>query len=189
MVRKLTCRRCGRSFESERALKQHLKSKHFSYYLARHAMPPTAVIILISIAVVLAAQSYLAGLRTPPTTTQEDLLKNFLTPQDKLAMHIHPRIQIFVDGQEVKVPAGIGISRGKEKYIHTHSDDGIIHVESPIQHDFTLDDFFKVWGKRFDEACFDIYCGNITVNGQPAADPQTYVLRDGEEIVIEVSTA
>ena len=32
-------------------------------------------------------------------------------------------------------------------WLHTHTPDGIIHIESPVQRAFTLGDFFDVWGQ------------------------------------------
>ena len=56
--------------------------------------------------------------------------------------------------------------------------------------EFTLGDLMKVWGKRLDDNCFDTYCGKVRVivNGQEVQDPLNYVMRDRDEITIEVST-
>ena len=32
-------------------------------------------------------------------------------------------------------------------YLHTHSADGIIHIESPVTRTYTLGNFFDVWGR------------------------------------------
>ena len=68
------------------------------------------------------------------------------------ALHTHQHIDIYVDGQPVVVPAYIGINatEGFLSPIHTHDSTGIIHVESPTVRDFTLGEFFDVWGVRFD---------------------------------------
>jgi len=194
MVEKVKCSRCERSFSSRKALSQHLRDRHFAYYFGRRFAPIIAVVALVSVAAAVALPSYLAN--PPPATTQtttsngEDLLSKFLQPNERLAFHIHPELKIFVDGKELTIPANIGIEPAGSRYIHTHQSDGVIHVESPVLHDFTLGDFFKVWGKRFDETCFDTHCGQVrvTVNGVGIRNPAGYVLKDRDKIVVEVST-
>ena len=44
------------------------------------------------------------------------------------------------------IPAGIGIIPNHCIFwLHTHDDSGIIHIESPIRTEFSLDQFLKVW--------------------------------------------
>jgi hypothetical protein len=75
--------------------------------------------------------------------------------------HIHVHLAIFVDGQEQLVPFGIGIGQPWQVedsaegpfvtdgscfyWIHTHTEDGVVHIESPIRRRFTLGDFFAIW--------------------------------------------
>lgn len=82
---------------------------------------------------------------------------------EHLLFHVHTHLMIFVDGQPRQVPYGIAIvpprtvsqtangpfvTRGSCFYwLHTHADDGIIHIESPVQRTFTLGDFFAIWGQ------------------------------------------
>src|SRR3989344_4637794 len=65
--------------------------------------------------------------------------------------HIHPHLTIIIDGQKHTIPASIGITFSCMHPLHTHDDTGEIHVESPEQRDFTLADFFAVWGKPFNK--------------------------------------
>jgi hypothetical protein len=76
-------------------------------------------------------------------------------------VHVHVHLAIFVNGQEQQVPFGIGIGQPWQVsdsdegpfvedgscfyWIHTHTQDGIVHIESPIRRRFTLGDFFAVW--------------------------------------------
>ena len=72
--------------------------------------------------------------------------------QEYTTYHIHAHLDIFVDGQHSQVPAQIGIENTCLYWLHTHTPDGIIHMESPKQRDFTLGEFFDVWkstGKGF----------------------------------------
>jgi hypothetical protein len=75
--------------------------------------------------------------------------------------HIHVHLAIFIDGQEQLVPLGVGIGQPWQVedsaqgpfvtdgscfyWIHTHTEDGVVHIESPVRRRFTLGDFFAVW--------------------------------------------
>ena len=65
---------------------------------------------------------------------------------EQLAYHVHAHLQVFVDGQPRVLPAGIGIPQPVSQqtpegpfvgsgrcfyWMHTHTTDGIIHIESP----------------------------------------------------------
>src|SRR5438128_2581303 len=63
--------------------------------------------------------------------------------------HIHPHLMILVNGEQQVIPANTGINPGCMHPLHTHDDTGTVHVESPEERDFTLGDFFAVWGKTF----------------------------------------
>jgi hypothetical protein len=62
-------------------------------------------------------------------------------------MHIHQHLAIFDRGRPVAIPADVGQSLfGRCLYwLHTHTPDGIIHVESPSFRTFTLGEFFDIW--------------------------------------------
>jgi hypothetical protein len=62
--------------------------------------------------------------------------------------HVHSHLDVFVGGQSYAVPASIGIPNNKCFYwLHTHSTDGVIHIEAPRQMNFTLGQFLDVWEK------------------------------------------
>ena len=104
--------------------------------------------------------------------------------------HIHPELSIFVNGNEVLVPTNLGVTDTGMTSIHTHDEKGVIHVESPIKKDFTLGDFFAVWGKDFSSAKLldSEINGNteirMTVNGQEVSTYENTVLGDKDKIVI-----
>jgi len=64
-------------------------------------------------------------------------------------LHIHQHLFMYNRGSRVTVPGQIGIppAGGCLYWLHTHSDDGIIHVESPVRKAFTLGQFFDIWGE------------------------------------------
>ncbi len=112
-------------------------------------------------------------------------------------LHIHQHIDLMVNGSPVTIPAGIGINEaaGFISPVHTHDTSGIIHVESNIVRNFTLGEFFDVWGVRFTKDCIGEYCATATstlrvyANGLPVpGDPRSLVLTPHQEIVVVYGT-
>jgi len=109
-----------------------------------------------------------------------------------LAEHIHVHLTIVVNGQPQTIPAGIGFTPRGFLPIHTHDESGVIHIESPRLHQFHLSDFFKVWGQTFNrrdilghraDAAHPI---TMLVNGRPSRAFASLVLRDHEDVVINL---
>ena len=111
-------------------------------------------------------------------------------PEMGQAFHIHPTLQIMVNGENVPLTPDIGISQTCMTAIHTHGTDGVIHVESPEKRDFTLGDFFAVWGQPFSKNEILTYKADAThrvrimVNGVEVDTYEKTILQDGEQIVI-----
>ncbi len=109
--------------------------------------------------------------------------------------HIHAHLQIFNHGKGVSIPQGVGISQVQNclYWIHTHSGDGYIHIESPVTRTFTLGQFFDIWGAELSWTRAAGAVANhgtrlsIWVDGKAwhGADPRSIVLRDHESIVIQ----
>jgi hypothetical protein len=141
-----------------------------------------------------------------------------LVPDRKeyLTYHVHAHLDVFVDGQPVEIPAGIGIEisdpsvqtfdtgyggipkEGCEQVcispLHTHDPDGVIHTEAPSESRFTLGQFFVELAVPLDASCVDEFCTpdvpvEVFVDGQPhSGNPADIVLRDGQEIAIVIGT-
>lgn len=112
-------------------------------------------------------------------------------------LHIHQHLDIFINGKQVSVPAGIGINQaaGSIADIHVHDSTGVIHVESPTVRTFTLGQFFDIWGVRFtknaiggyatsEEATLKVYSNGKLYEG----DPRQLPLKAHQEIVIVYGT-
>jgi hypothetical protein len=118
-------------------------------------------------------------------------------PREALRMHTHQRMAILVNGRGQYLPAGIGID-AKGKFItelHTHDYSGIIHVESPVVRNFTLGEFFDVWGLRFSKDCLGGYCAKgdrqvmVWTNGNRVhGDPRKIALTEHLSIVVAYGT-
>jgi hypothetical protein len=117
--------------------------------------------------------------------------------QEGTVLHIHQHIDIFVDGNATVVPAGIGINPNNFiSPIHTHDTSGVIHVESPTREDFTLGQFFAVWGVRFTPKRVGGYVSSASrpirfyVGGtRVTSDPRDIVLSSHQEIAVVVGAS
>lgn len=110
-------------------------------------------------------------------------------------IHIHQHLVILDHGKNVDIPPNVGQPAGKRciYWLHTHTPDGFIHVEAPLERSFTLGDFFTVWGQPLSAtgaATANLAKGDsmkVWVNGKPfAGDPRSIPLEAHTEIVIEV---
>src|SRR3989338_8008390 len=53
-----------------------------------------------------------------------------LPSHQNAVLHIHTGLRIFTDGKAEVIPANIGIVGGCMAELHTHEQDGVIHIES-----------------------------------------------------------
>jgi hypothetical protein len=69
-------------------------------------------------------------------------------------LHIHQHLAIFDHGKAVGVPEDVGRPLLTQclYWLHTHTPDGLIHVESPTLHVYTLGQFFAIWGQPLTRA-------------------------------------
>lgn len=113
-----------------------------------------------------------------------------------LDFHVHAHLDVFVNGEPVEVPGGIGINiedpgvktlEGSTGVayggidppcdepcispLHTHEADGVLHTESAENEPNRLGQFFIEWGVALSSTCVGGYC-------EPEAPIQVFV--DGE---------
>jgi hypothetical protein len=105
--------------------------------------------------------------------------------------HVHSHIDVFVDGQKQQVPASIGISSSPKCFfwLHTHDNDGIIHVEAPQTRTFNLGQFLDIWRQNHDpNRFFDSVSGksvSVFVNGtQAEGDYRDIQLESQKQVVL-----
>jgi hypothetical protein len=96
--------------------------------------------------------------------------------QEHLNVHYHAHVDVVVRGQAVAVPAFIGIDRAKSKIapLHTHTPDGIVHIESATDVPFTLGQFFTEWGHPISASAI----GSVSAG----SSEQLRVYRNGEQV-------
>ncbi|HKD77015.1 MAG TPA: hypothetical protein VKB76_16030 [Ktedonobacterales bacterium] len=134
---------------------------------------------------------------------------------EQLTQHIHANMQIYFNGKNEPIPAGVGIETDNSGnatsfcWLHTHQPDGAIHIESPNTSDkYTVGDFLAIWDKQeFQGRWLPEGAPTITSNsffGKPldatnkltvyvqgkvwTGDIHTLVLQSGENIWLEYGT-
>lgn len=154
----------------------------------------TAVLVLLAAILVLLNQNRLKGDAFSRVPNDSELLSNMkvvgLIPlaSEGNAQHTHQHLAITINGQKMPIPKNIGIGSDFISPIHTHEEDGIIHVESPVVKDFTLGQFFTEWGVRLNNTCIGSYCADnnnkllAAVNGIIINNPENYILTQHAEI-------
>ena len=114
--------------------------------------------------------------------------------QEGQRIHIHQHLLILDKGKPVDIPPNVGqpAMRRCIYWLHTHTPDGIIHIEAPQNRSFTLGDFFKVWAQPLSQtvaASARAAKGEklkVWLDGKPfAGDPATIPLNAHTDIVIE----
>ena len=76
-------------------------------------------------------------------------------------------------------------------WLHAHTNDGVIHVESPTQRLYTLGDFFDIWRQPLSARRVGAATGTVTayLNGMRyTGDPRGIVLREREDIQLDIGT-
>ncbi len=151
-----------------------------------------------------------------PADPLERAMRAGLTPERKetLIHHVHAHLDVLVNGQNVLVPAGIGINiddpgvkHGTDPVayggielcerpcispLHTHDESGVIHTESASPTPNTLGQFFTEWGVKLDTSCVGEFCRPRTpivvyVDGKRLeGDPRKILLTDHKEIAIVI---
>jgi hypothetical protein len=107
-------------------------------------------------------------------------------------VHTHPRLNVYVDGKPITVPANIGIDPRVDPMqmagLHTHDASGTIHVEGVAG--ARLGQFFQVWGVSFSARQLGTYRGGagrgvrMWVDGKPSHAFGALRLADGQRIVV-----
>lgn len=112
-------------------------------------------------------------------------------------LHTHQHLDIFIEGQKTTVPANIGVSQiaGGMTELHTHSADGILHVEAPKNQRYTLGQFMTAWGVKFTSDQIGGYKNDgekrlrVYSNGQLVeGDPREVALEQKQKLVITYGT-
>ena len=106
------------------------------------------ILALVVIAVIIAGIAYAVyrSDETPSASLAAVVDGIQCNANEYVAQHIHAHLDIFVNDKLYLIPQGIGIKDNTCLYwLHTHTANGVIHIESPTQQQFMLSQFIDVW--------------------------------------------
>jgi hypothetical protein len=126
---------------------------------------------------------------------------------EQLAFHIHAHLAIYVNGRQETIPYGIGVLPPMQLqqtvegpfvvggtafyWLHTHDDSGVIHIESPVVRQYTLGEFFDIWGQPLGPTQVGPVRGPVTirVDGRTVTgDPRDVPLDEHSVIQLDVGS-
>jgi hypothetical protein len=125
---------------------------------------------------------------------------------EQVAYHIHAHLAVYDNGQLRPIPLGIGIVKPVVQqtatggfaqasncyyWLHTHVQDGVIHIESPTKALYTLGQFFDEWRQPLSSTQVGTVKGPVTayVNGKPVTgDPRSIQLNAHTVIQLDVGS-
>jgi hypothetical protein len=123
---------------------------------------------------------------------------------EQLAYHIHAHLAVFQNGRLYSLPSGVGIPGSVTQqstqgpvaaggrciyWLHTHTSDGIIHIESPSKRIYTLGTFFDEWHQPLSANRVAGLHGKVVVwvNGKPwKRSPRAIPLLPHEDIQLNL---
>jgi hypothetical protein len=126
---------------------------------------------------------------------------------EQVLFHIHAHLAVYVAGKQRIVPEGIGITPPREVqqsaagpfvasgscfyWLHSHTADGIVHIESPIRRTYTLGNYFDIWEQPLSRTQVGPAKGPVTayLNGRRfSGDPRSIPLTAHALIQLDVGT-
>jgi hypothetical protein len=171
------------------------KRRDDSYFAVDRRRKRKYMMIIIPVIIAVAAAS-IAGaiLYQPPTAMAISGIE--CNRSEQLNYHIHSGLDVFVNGVQQQVPSNIGILSSPSclYWLHTHSANGIIHIEAPETREFLLGQFIDVWEQTLTNstAFFDSVSDmpvTAYVDGQRfEGDYRTIPLESLREIVLAYGT-
>jgi hypothetical protein len=127
--------------------------------------------------------------------------------REQIAYHVHAHLTIYVDGVLRPLPPGVGIVSPINAasanapvfdaasrcyyWLHTHAQDGVIHIEAPTETTYTLGDFFALWNQPLATDQVGSARGRVTayLDGKPfAGSPARIPLTSHADIQLDLGT-
>ena len=206
-MKEFKCEPCNKVFGSHDALNMHNQAKHPELVPKERKPLPIkkirnwGIIVVIALLIIWGIMALIPEKNV--TGLNVDLSgKSVNIPAG--AVHWHPKLTIKIDGENINIPANIGVSIGnvvdtqlssmRMSPTHTHETDGTIHLENnnpgKKPETLALGYFFYVWDKQFNSSCIFEYCidkGELKmyVNGKENNEFENYIMRDKDDIILE----
>ena len=171
------------------------KRRDDSYFAVDRRRKRKYMMIIIPVIVAVAAAG-IAGAILYQSPTAMAISGIECNRSEQLNYHIHSGLDVFVNGVQQQVPSNIGILSSPSclYWVHTHGEDGIIHVEAPATREFMLGQFIDVWEQTLTNSTgfFDSVSNmpvTAYVDGQRfEGDYRTIPLESLREIVLAYGT-
>jgi hypothetical protein len=107
-------------------------------------------------------------------------------------IHHHANLEITIRGENRIIPTSTGVTSTCMSGIHTHGDDGTLHIETPGEMEARLEHFFTIWDEPLSETqLMDATVGpgesiTLTVDGVAVEDYENHIFVNGQEIIIKL---
>jgi len=156
-----------------------------------------AVIVVAAVSFAVYSNVHNRSAQTQPTPT-EQVVNAAYPPVDGIycdaleqtAYHIHAHLTIYINGKQVAIPQGIGIASDQSCYywLHTHTSDGVVHIEFPKQGNPTLGNFLDIWGQSFNSLGFQTELASSTgwtvyVNGKKVNENFNQIVLQPHQVI------
>jgi len=120
-----------------------------------------AVLLVATVSFVVYSNTHHASAQNPNAIPTEQVFNPAYQPVDgiycdqleKTNYHIHAHLTIYIDGKQVAIPQNIGIASDQSCFywLHTHTSDGVVHIEFPQNGSPTLGNFLDIWRQSFSQ--------------------------------------
>jgi len=122
----------------------HVLHKKLALFVEFHGLMHKFMVAALCAVMVLTAP---AGARAVPQGGPVDGIP--CDTAEGALLHFHPHLSVNDHGKPVVIPEDVGrpLATPCLYWVHTHTPDGIIHIESPRYRTFTLGEFFDIWAQ------------------------------------------
>lgn len=111
---------------------------------------------------------------------------------EQTQFHYHALLSIYINGKLSPLAQGTGIAPDGSCYywLHTHDSSGVVHIESPNNHTYTVGNFLDIWSLEFQRLGYptqlDLATGwQVWIDGKPYnGDFHNIVLKPHEIITL-----
>ena len=106
--------------------------------------------------------------------------------------HYHANLEISIRGENRIIPISTGVTSTCMSGIHTHGDDGTLHIETPGEMEARLEHFFTIWDQSLSGTqLMDATVGQgesitMTVDGVLVEDYENHIFANGQQIIIKL---
>ncbi len=117
------------------------------------------------------------------------------SPNMTTLYHVHAHLAVIYNGQWLQLPENIGITSSCYYEMHMHDQTGMIHIESPLVRNYTLGEFFDIWGEPLTSTNVAGATGNVVAyindNGEARrymGDLRAIELTSHRDITLQIGT-